>query len=54
MIASKKMKGCVSDAIGVTNDYRTINDIMNDWMDKHMALNIVNDENGALNRDKNG
>ena len=40
--------------MGVVNACRIINDAMSEWMDKHMVLGAVNDNNKVTSRYKNG
>ena len=49
---SNNVKGDVSNVIGVTNAHRIINDAINDWTDKCMVSNEVNNKNEAMNRDQ--
>ena len=53
IFVSKKIKEGVRDVVGVTNSYRVVNDIMNDWIEKRMVTNIVNDKDEVMTRDQN-
>ena len=53
ILVSKKIKEGVSDAVEVTNQHSVTNDIMNDWINKSMVKNIVNDKDEVMNRNRN-
>ena len=42
----------MSDVLGLMNSYRVVNDIMIDWIDKRMVINIVNNHHEVMNNDK--
>ena len=50
---SKIFKEGENDAVRVTNSYRVINDIMNDWIETRMVQNTPSEENEVMNRDQN-